>query len=135
VVQVEELAVVLGPLRGSLIEERPAEELVLDLASQTTSRFAGDLEFFVGVVVEGGVLSHFVVGDSDPRGLEDSVAFAGLVSFQAETFEVVHPLSVHKLDELTSGASVRVAQLTLQGHVVVLDGSASETMLQQTDSV
>lgn len=73
VVQVEQLAVVLGSLGGAFIQERPAEELVLYLAGQPAGGLAGHLELLVRVVVQGGVLGHLVVGDADPGHLEDSV--------------------------------------------------------------
>lgn len=118
-VQMEQSTIVLRPLRRSLEQETPAQELRFDFTRQSAGRLAGHLQLLVGVVVEVGVLGHLVVGDAETGVLEETVALAGLVAFQAEIFEVVDALRVHELDELAGGAAVGVAQLALQGDVVV----------------
>lgn len=129
-IQMEQLTVVLRPLRRSLVQERPTQEFVLDFACQPARCLARHLELLVGVVVQVGVLGHLVLGHPDAGTLEDSVAFARLVGFQAEILEVVDTLGVHELDELSGGAPIRVAELALKGHVVVLDGAACEAVLK-----
>lgn len=112
-VEMEELAVVLSALRRALVQERPAEEFVLDLAGQTARRLAGHLQLLVGVVMQRGVLGDLVVGDADAGRLEDAVPFARLVPFQAEVLEVVDSLGVNELDELARCTAIGVAQLAL----------------------
>lgn len=126
----EQSAIVLRPLWRSLEQETPAQELRFDFTGQSAGRLAGHLQLLVGVVVQVGVLGHLVVGDTETGVLEKTVALARLVAFQAEVFEIVDTLGVHELDELAGGAAIGVAQLTLQGDVVVFGGAACETMLK-----
>ena len=112
-IEMEELAVVEGSLWRTFVEEGSAQELVFDFTGQTTGGFTGHLEFFIGVVVEACVLGYLVIRDSDSRGLENPIGLTSLISFKTQVLEVVHSLGVHELHELTSGPTVRVAELAL----------------------
>jgi len=52
------------------------------------------------------------------------------VTFDTEIFEIVDALGFDELHVLASGPPVRIAQVTLKRHVIVLDGTASETVLK-----
>lgn len=54
------------------------------------------------------------------------------VTFDTEIFEIIDSLSFDKLHVLAGGPSVRIAQMTLERHVIVLDGTARETVLKTT---
>lgn len=128
-IQVEELTVVLAAHWGTLIQERSAQEFVFDFAGQSTCSFAGYLKLLVGVIVETGVLGHFVISNTKARDTESSDAsFAGLDRAEAEVFEVIYTLGICELDELPNSSAVCVAQLALEGSVVVLDTSAGESV-------
>lgn len=53
----------------------------------------------------------------------------GVFTFQAEVFEIIDAGSVDKLNVLSHGSSVGIAQVTLQRDIVVFYGSAREAML------
>lgn len=78
VIQVEQLAVVSGLLRGAPIEERSAEEIVLGLAGQSASRLARDLQLFVRVIMQPRVLRDSVLVHADSGQLEVPLELAGL---------------------------------------------------------
>lgn len=65
VVQMEQLAIVLRPLRWPLVQERATEEFVFDFAGESAGRFAGHLELLVGVVVQISVLGY-LISDGKP---------------------------------------------------------------------
>lgn len=79
-VQVEQLAVVGRALRSATVKEGPAEELILDLASQSAGGLALNLQLLVGVIMQAGVLRHLVVRHADPGHLEDPLGLAGLLT-------------------------------------------------------
>lgn len=51
------------------------------------------------------------------------------LTFEAEILEVIDALGVHELHEHSGRPSVGVAEVTLQGDVIVLDGPAAEAVL------
>lgn len=53
-----------------------------------------------------------------------------VITFDAQIFKVIDTLSLDELHVLTRRPPVRVAQMTLKGHVIVLHRTARETMLQ-----
>lgn len=132
VVQVVQAAVVEGSLRFAQVQEGPAQELVLNLAGQSTGLLRAHLHLLVRVVVEADVLRHFVLGHSDAGHLEVSRVLAGLLWLQAQVLKVVGAGGVHQLHKLATGATVGVAQHALHVVVIVFDGAAGEALLIQT---
>lgn len=57
------------------------------------------------------------------------------ITFDAEIFKVIDTLRFDKLYVLTSGSPVRIAQMTLECYVIVLHGTASETVLHENKSL
>lgn len=52
-----------------------------------------------------------------------------ILTLQTEILEIIHPLGVHELHVLTRGSSIGVAQVALQGYVIVLHRSTGEPVL------
>lgn len=61
--------------------------------------------------------------------LERSYFIVSQITFDAEIFKVIDTLSFYKLHVLASGSPVRIAQMTLECYVIVLHGTAGETVL------
>lgn len=95
VIQMVQTAIVLRSLRLSQIDERTAQKFGFNFAGQTTRWLGCHLQFFVGVVVETGILGYLFVGDADTWLLENTRILASLWWFQAQILEIIGSLGVN----------------------------------------
>lgn len=123
--------IVLLTVRLTQIQERPAQEFVLDLAGEFAGSLGCHLKLFVCVVMESDVLRHFILRDSEARRLNVSIELAGLCRLQAEILEVINALRVDKLNVLTACATIGIAKHALHVIVIVFDRAANEVSLNK----
>jgi len=117
-------------MRHAQVEERSAEEFILDFAGELTGGFGCHLQFFIGVVMQSDVLCDLVLRHAKARRLDCSVVLTSLRSLQTEILKVVDTLCVDELNILTGCSTIGIAQDTLHVVVVVLDRTANEVSLR-----
>ena len=68
-VQMIQLAVEISPRRGSQVQKRPAQELLLNAAGPLTGLLAVGHQLLVHVEMEAHVEGHLLVSDAQPGHL------------------------------------------------------------------